>query len=88
MSPETTVYASTIVRLLFGTFEKTQLQIELFLEHLAKWHCQYGSFHSNFYFFIDCSMVFLNSLACCFALSLIPYTLLIKSYTSYTEIIK
>ena len=26
--------------LFFGTFEKTQLQIEHFLEHLAKWHCQ------------------------------------------------
>ena len=23
----------------FGTFEKTQLQIEHSLEHLAKWHC-------------------------------------------------
>ena len=23
----------------FGTFEKAQLQIEHFLEHLAKWHC-------------------------------------------------
>ena len=28
-----------LINSFFGTFEKTQLQIERFLEHLAKWHC-------------------------------------------------
>ena len=28
-----------LINSFFGTFEKTQLQIEHFLEHLAKWHC-------------------------------------------------
>jgi len=27
-----------LINSFFGTFEKTQLQIEHFLEHLAKWH--------------------------------------------------
>lgn len=29
-----------LINSFFGTFEKTQLQIEHFLEHLAKWHCR------------------------------------------------
>ena len=28
-----------LINSFFGTFEKTQLQNERFLEHLAKWHC-------------------------------------------------
>lgn len=28
-----------LINSFFGTFEKTQLQTERFLEHLAKWHC-------------------------------------------------
>ena len=28
-----------LINSFFGIFEKTQLQIEHFLEHLAKWHC-------------------------------------------------
>ena len=34
----------------FGTFEKTQLQIEHFLEHLAKWHCHKPKSISTFSF--------------------------------------
>ena len=31
-----------LINSFFGTFEKTQLQTERFLEHLAKWHCMGG----------------------------------------------
>ena len=33
-----------LINSFFGTFEKTQLQIEHFLEHLAKWHCFFWYF--------------------------------------------
>ena len=34
-----------LINSFFGTFEKTQLQIEHFLEHLAKWHCFFPNFN-------------------------------------------
>ena len=37
-----------LINSFFGTFEKTQLQIEHFLEHLAKWHCFFCSKKPDF----------------------------------------
>ena len=42
-----------LINSFFGTFEKTQLQIEHFLEHLAKWHCvMFIQFYRRFLAFI------------------------------------
>ena len=37
-----------LINSFFGTFEKTQLQIEHFLEHLAKWHCFFLTYVISF----------------------------------------
>ena len=39
-----------LINSFLGTFEKKQLQIEHFLEHLAKWHC---FFFYEFQLFFD-----------------------------------
>ena len=37
-----------LINSFLGTFEKTQLQIEHFLEHLAKWHCWMHRAYTSF----------------------------------------